>query len=340
MIRALLAALLCAGALQAAPWPRTTHEVANDRALDLSPADEARPGLLVSATLSPAGTRVLCRAETGRDGHVVALDWSAESGAREVDLPDDAFWAILDHYAEGGEWLERAPSSLTAAQRALFPAGAAQAFALANGRLLAATNAPSGATRLRVAFMGTRTAEHRPVFTLLPFKAFDLPGAALVSRIPCRSKGGACEERWRGKNGADWTLRRTHPDSSWQSLRYVAHEAPWWDGFDWDSLRRETPQRDFRLLLTNWIGTQGDLLIAQLLEEAQPLFAFGVEDWRRRRLAGLDPARLADSLTGLPSPPARLIIYRSQTGRQHAEVGFDLDGRRWVEVTRPARSAR
>jgi hypothetical protein len=307
----------------AAPLPASAREVGELSVCRGVPADSARPGLWDCRRLGKDSLRVLARL---LDGGI--LEWSAERGLQAEDLPEEAFWKILDAFAgEQGEWLEREPASM-GKETARFPEALEQAFECRNcPQPLIAGTAGKGATRLMISLRaGDATAVSRTL-ALRRFAQADPRDFPVLASMPCRIKGGACQDVRLGPGGARWTFRRTRPDSDWESLRVEWQGRPLGDSVSLDGLREDMPPKEFRMLLGNWLESEGDLFLVNVIAPGQPFLTASPDDWRRHRLRGFRTERLLAQLENAHAVPSSVLLYQDETCR----IGI-RDGLRWMEV--------
>jgi len=326
----LFAAGLCGAS---SGWP--SNMAALRKGWNLVPADAARRGLWECRKLSKGSDRVLVRADSAKDGSVRSLEWSAESGVKQTDLPDDVFWSILDGASQNAEWTEADPDGLPGSFLRTMEEPASQGFLCrtCKPRLVAATFARHGATGLRIAKM----TESVPTISvgLSPGITEDglrsLAGQRKLSvdvANPCKDKGGVCTMELGGSAGQKWIFTRVDGESPWTGLEASYQAGAWWSPeWDWDSLRIQSP-REFGTVVGAWIGSQADMLAQNLFAPVEPVLAFSVSSWKNRELPGMRVQAVSDSIAKLPRPPASLSLARSD----RLVVGIDEFGRRIAKL--------
>lgn len=303
------------------------------RSWGLTPADPARPGLLKARAAKGESVEVLVRLDTTAQGGLRRCEWSAESRKREVDLPEERFWAVLDALSGGKEWIETDPD--------LLPTGVfePQASSLAQGfrcvecqpQLVAATWSPHGGTRLLV---GTVAAPRTKVRFAILEGATEEGIASMANqrslgvenRNPCRDGGGSCSLTLTGAKGERWTLARSSGNAAWRLEEASYPGAAWWNPeWSWDSLRQESP-REFALVLRNWLDAELDVIGARLVRPLEPILAAGTSDWNARAIPDLDAGPVVAQLVKSSSPPGPLELCAGRDLR----VGIDGFGRRSI----------
>lgn len=335
MIASALAAAI-AGVFAAGQNPGWPSSMASLRkAWRLEAADEARRGLWESRLLSAGARRILVRADSAKDGSVKAVEWTAESGVRGDDLPDDAFWTILDRTSDDAEWTETDPDALPKAFLKGMDEPASQGFLCRSckPRLAAATFNRSGATGLRIAPVASPTTQvsvglaqgitEAGLRSLAAQRSLSVDAAN-----PCADKAGVCAIELSGPSGQKWSFTRRDGKSAWNRLEASYLAGPWWSPeWDWDSVRLHSP-REFQTVIGAWIGSEADMLAERLLSPIEPVLAFPVSSWKQRELPGLRVQALADSISRLASPSASLLF--AATDRLEARI--DEFGRRKVRL--------
>lgn len=302
----------------------------------LQPADPARPGLWRARGSTP-GSSLHVRVDTAAGGELLRLEWSAESGVRETDIPEEAFWSILDGLSQGREWVETDPDALPSGAIPLPAARIAQGFRCPSCQppLVAATWNPHGGTRLLIA--RTDRAKRPPSLDVTESVSEDgirslarQQALGVESSNPCKDGIGACSLDLSGSRGERWSFARGGSQQAWHLADASFPGPPWWNPeWDWDSLRIESP-REFRLILKNWLDAEIDVDGARLLRPLEPILAMGVSDWTSRTLPGIDPGPTIDRLIKLSSPPSALVICETPSFR----LSVDTFGRRKLEVQR------
>lgn len=326
-----IAAILPAG--QNPGWPATMEALR--KAWRLEPADEARRGIWHSRKLSSGARRILVATDSSKDGSVRSLEWTAETGVRSHDLPDEAFWAILDGTSNDAEWTETDPDALPKPFLKGMREPASQGFLCRScrPRLAAATFARHGATGLRIAPLG-QTAPPAGVGLAGGVTEDGLRSLAAQRKLsvdvanPCLDKAGVCEMELSGPDGQKWSFSRRDGKSPWNRLEASYQAGAWWSPeWDWDSVRIHAP-REFQTVVGAWIGSEADMLAEKLLSPVEPVLAFPVSSWKARELPGMRVQALSDSVAKLPKPPASLLLARSD----RLEVRIDEFGRRIVRI--------
>jgi hypothetical protein len=335
-VRIAAAALVAAGCAGAAGWPSNMDGFRRD--WSLSPVGAPRKGVWDCGKVSNSAVRVLAFADSA-GGSVRSIDWWAESGARDLDLPDDAFWAVLDGLSSGKEWTESDPDALGASFRKGLDGPAAQGFLCRScePRLEAATWVSHGSTRLRVARMAVAAPKSSAPGLSAGLTGEGIrsmaaqKGLSVASSNPCRSGGGDCAIELSGPKGQRWTFRRASGAAPWTGLDASWQAGPWWSAeWNWDSLRQEN-RREFAEVLEHWISADADVAARNLLGPVEPVLSFPVSSWFSRTLPGVRIPALADSFSRLASPPSSFEFARS-TGLR---AGVDAFGRRTFSVGAP-----
>ena len=302
---------------------------------NLVPADPSRPGLMLARGLHSGGIDLLARVDTTAAGELLRCEWSAESGKREVDLPDDKFWSILDGFSSGKEWVETDPDALPDGVFEPPKSKLAQGFRCpaCTPALVATTWSPFGATRLLVARALTPKAPPRldvspgvteeGILSLARQRGFGVDG-----RNPCREGAGSCSLGLTGLAGEYWRFGRSSGSSSWVLERAGFSGSPWWNpDWSWDSLRTESP-REFQLVLRNWLDAELDVIGAKLVRPLEPILSAGTADWNARTLNDLNLAPTLAKLVPLSSAPSSVILCEGKSLR----VSIDAFGRRSLEI--------
>lgn len=316
-----------------------TSEFAQTRkAWSLQPADHARPGLW-RARGGANGATLLVRIDTTAVGEIVRWEWSAEIGPRETDLPEDAFWSILDGIAQGREWIETDPDALPSKSFTAPTAQLAQGFRCPSCRppLVAATWSPHGGTRLLIS--RSESSRRAPTIDVAEFVTEDgirsllrQQGLSLESSNPCKGGDEACTLEAGGARGEHWVFSRDAKSRGWHLAEATFPGPPWWNPeWDWDSLRIESP-REFRLMLKNWLDAEIDVDGARLLRPIESILGASVSDWTSRSVRGLDPGPAIDRLAKASTPPSAIVICETPEFR----LSVDTFGRRRLEVLRGA----
>lgn len=306
----------------------------------LSPLSAPRKGVWESGLLSSDTARVLVRPELRSDGEVQAAEWWAERGARDRDLPDDAFWGILDGLSGNKEWTEADPDALPPEFSKGMEKDAAQGFLCRScePRLAAATWVSHGTTRLRTARLGTSTRSGGAPNLASGITEAGLRslagqrGLGIASANPCREGNGACTLVLSGPKGQKWVFERGAGDAPWSSVEATVQAGPWWSPeWNWDSLRIED-RKEFAGTLAEWLSADADVSARNLLGPIEPVLSFPVSAWISRTLPGLRLRfkALGDSLSRLEAPPSGLEIVRTPT----LSATIDAFGRRTIRVGR------
>lgn len=311
-------------------FPRTSAEVPALSFCRPHPADPARPGLWACTRLESDSARVLVRTQDDGQGGVRYLEWSAEKDAEAVHLPDAAFWKILDAFAEEGEWNERDPGTI-GPDTAVFPGALGQAFECQGcpEPLLAGTWGPFGTSRLLIARRHSKRDTAMVRLGLRSVKDISTLALPPLSSLPCREKEGTCEDVRSGPGGTLWRFRRSHPDSSWESLRVEWTGASIGDSISLDQLREDLPPKEMQLLLANWLDSECDLFAANVLAPGQAFLSATSAQWHSRRLPGFQLKSLLDRLKASHSIPPSLLLYTDAWCRAGVEGKL-----RWMELSR------
>lgn len=330
---ALLVAVESAGA--ATGWPSSMDALR--RRWGLQAAGAPRAGVWVSQVLTKGAQRVLVRTDSAKDGAVRSLSWWTEIGAREADLPEDAFWGILDGLSGNEEWTETDPDALPQAFLKGMEATAAQGFVChtCTPNLAAATWVSHGTTRLRVGSLGATSSARawEPALakgvTAEGLRSLARQrGLEIASANPCRTGSGDCVLELTGAKGQRWVFRRTASGAPWDRMEATWQGGPWWSPeWSWDSLRTST-NKEFPELIGAWISADADLAARNLLGPVEPVLAFPVSAWLSRTLPGMDFKKLADSLAKLSSPAAGFDLVRGP----RFKASVDAMGRRRMEI--------
>lgn len=304
------------------------------RVWNLQPADPARPGLWRAKT-KPGEPATFVRVDTGKRGELLRSEWSAESGTRDVDLPEETFWAILDGFSAGKDWIETDPDALGDTPFSVPRQQLAQGFRCSGCRdgLVAATWSPYGGTRLLVA--RSNKVRHPAKLALSPAvtesgirSLASQQGLSIDAPNPCRDGGQSCSLELVGSRGERWRFARPSQNAPWRLLDASFTGNAWWNpDWDWDSLRIEAP-REFRLVLKNWLDAEVDVDGARLLRPIESILEASVSDWTSRSLAGLDVAPVVDRISGMSSPPSALVLCETPSFR----LSVDVFGRRKLEL--------
>lgn len=319
-------------------WPSTMDALR--KLWRLEPADEARRGVWQSRKLSGGAQRVLVATDSAKDGSVRSLEWTAETGVRAHDLPDDVFWAILDGTSNESEWTETDPDALPKAFLKGMREPASQGFLCRSckPRLAAATFARHGATGLRIAPLG-QAAPTASVGLADGVTENGLRSLAAQRKLsvdvvnPCLDKAGVCGMELSGPDGQKWSFSRRDGKSAWDRLEASYQAGAWWSPeWDWDSVRIHAP-REFQTVVGAWVGSQADILAVKLLSPIEPILAFPVSSWKARELPGMRVQQLSDSVAKLPKPPASLLL----AGSDRLEARIDEFGRRIVRIGESSR---
>lgn len=328
----MILSLVLAG-LAAAPSARTEGFPAIRRSWGLTIADPARPGLLKARPLKGESVDVLVRLDTTSSGGLRRTEWSAESRKREVDLPEDRFWAVLDGLSGGKEWIETDPDLLPEGVFEPTSSALAQGFRCVDctPQLVAATWSPHGGTRLLVGAVAAPRAKAR--FAILEGATEE--GIASMAaqrslgvegRNPCREGSGSCSFTLTGAKGERWMLSRLSGSDSWRLLEASYPGSSWWNPeWSWDSLRQESP-REFALILRNWLDAELDVIGARLIRPLEPVLAAGTSDWTARAVPELDLAPIVTELARMSIPPGPLVLCDGRDLR----VAIDGFGRRTI----------
>lgn len=334
-MRRTAAALVLASLVQAGGWPQDMDGFRRD--WSLAPASAPRKGIWLSSRISSASARILVYADSTAGRDVRAMDWWAESGARDIDLPDDAFWGILDGLSGNKEWTESDPGALGPEIRKGLEGEPAQGFLCRScePRLEAATWVSHGTTRLRVARLKSGGAARSTAVGLSPGLTADgirslagQKGLSVLSVNPCREGGGECVMDLSGPKGQKWIFRRGSGNDAWSSLEASFQAGPWWSAeWNWDSLRIQS-RREFAELLTEWLSADADVAARTLLGPVEPVLSFPVSAWLSRSLPGMRIAAVADSFSRLTSPPSNFQLVRSPA----LKASVDAFGRRTIQV--------
>lgn len=309
------------------------------RTWGLVPADAARPGLWKAKSRRGETAEVLVRVDTTAKGVVVRSEWSAETAKREVDLPEDGFWSILDGFSGGQEWLETDPDALPSGVFEPPTSALAQGFRCptCNPVLVAATWSPHGGTRLLVGrstapkpatrFQIQAKVTEEGILSLARQRSLGVEG-----RNPCKDGGGTCQLDLVGGAGERWRLSRRSGTASWRLDAASFPGSAWWNPeWSWDSLRIESP-REFRLVLKNWLDAELDVVGARLIRPLEPILSSGAAEWNARALTDLAIAPTLDRLAPLASPPASLTLCEGKRLR----VSIDAFGRRTIAFSEDA----
>lgn len=303
----------------------------------LQPIGAPRTGVWVSAALGKGTQRVLVRADSAKDGTVRSLSWWGEAGVRETDLPEEAFWGILDGLSGNEEWTETDPDALPATFLKGMEATAAQGFLCHTcaPNLAAATWVSHGTTRLRIGAMGE--VPHAKVNEPGLAKGVTTEGLRSLARQrglevgaanPCKTGGGDCVLELSASKGQRWVFRRSSGSASWDRLEATWQGGPWWSPeWSWDSLRSDNP-REFADLLGAWISADADLTARNLLGPIEPVLSFPLSAWLTRTLPGMDFKRLSDSLSKLSAPAPGFEFVRGP----RLKASVDPMGRRRLEI--------
>lgn len=330
----MIGSVLLACALWGAPGWQSTMDGLR-RNWSLAPADAARRDLWISRKLSKGPVGILVRADSAKDGTVRSVEWSAETGVRSHDLPDETFWAILDGTSLDVEWTETDPDGLPKSYLKTLDASPAQAF-LCRGckpRLAATTFARHGATTLRIAPVAdaatTISVGLAAGITEDGLRSLAAQrGLSIDAANPCRDKSGICTMEFSGPAGQKWTVSRNDGKSSWSHLEASYQAGAWWSPeWDWDSLRIQSP-REFKSVIGDWIGSEADVLAEKLLSPVEPILAFPVSSWKAREIPGLRVRQVSDSVAKLAGPPSGLVL--ASTDRLSVQI--DAFGRRIVKL--------
>lgn len=327
-----LSGLLLAGLLSA-PGSTADGFRAIHRSWGLVPADPARPGLSKARAARGESVDVLVRLDTTAQGGLRRCEWSAESRRREVDLPEERFWSVLDALSGGKEWIETDPDLLPAGVFEPPPSSLAQGFRCVDCKpqLVAATWSPHGGTRLLVGAV----AAPRPKVRFAILEGASEEGIASMAnqrsmgveaRNPCRDGGGSCSLTLTGSKGEKWLLSRASGADSWRLVEASFPGTSWWNPeWSWDSLRQESP-REFALVLRNWLDAELDVIGARLIRPLEPVLAAGTSDWNGRAVPDLDVGPVVGQLVKSSYAPGPLELC----GGRDLRVSIDGFGRRSI----------
>lgn len=328
--------LLLAMVAQGAPltWPARPQELVG--MFQAQPRGGARSGTMVARKLSHGDQVVQYR--LGLQGSTLLwMDWFSEIGARDQNIPEEAFWSILDGLSGNEEWTETDPDALPKDFTKQMEAVPAQGFVChsCDPNLAAATWVSNGITRLRVAPLGKARAARIGSPGLADGISSDglrslarQRSLTIVSSNPCRKSKGDCSLELGGPKGQKWVFTRSEGKSSFDRMEAVWQNGPWWSKeWNWDSLRRADP-REFPELVANWIAADADYSARTLLGPVEPVLSFPVSAWIDRSLPGMALDRLPDSVARSPYPPASVEFVRGA----HLRAGADAMGRRRVEL--------
>lgn len=305
------------------------------KAWTLVRADPARPDLWESRKLSIGPQRLLVRADSSRDGIVESVEWMAETGVRAQDIADEPFWSILDATSGFAEWTETDPDVLPKSFLKTLDAPPSQGFLCRSckPRLVAATLARHGATRLRIAALSEPAT---PItIGLSPGITDDgLRSLAAQQKLsidvanPCLDKSRICSMEMSAEGGRKWIFRRRDGKSPWSRLEASYQAGAWWSSeWDWDSLRIQSP-REFKSVIGDWIGSEADVAASKLLSPVESVLGFTVSHWKGRELPGLRVRQVSDSVAKLPGPPSSLVLARTE----RLDFQIDAFGRRIVSI--------
>jgi hypothetical protein len=308
------------------------------KAWGLVPADAARPDLWESRKLSTGPQRLLLRADSSQGGTVKSVEWLAEVGVRAQDIADESFWSILDATSGFAEWTETDPDVLPKSFLKALGATASQGFVCrsCNPRLVGATFARHGATRLRIAALSEPAA---PIAVGLASGVTDngLRSLAAQQKLsidvanPCLDKSRICTMEMSADGGRKWIFRRRDGNSPWSRLEASYQAGAWWSSeWDWDSLRIQSP-REFKSVVGDWIGSEADVAASKLLSPVESVLGFTVSHWKARELPGLRVRQVSDSVAKLPGPPSSLVLARTE----RLDFRIDAFGRRIVSIGEP-----
>jgi len=316
-------------------WPVSMDALRKRWTLQAVPAPRA--GVWVSPIWSKGDQRVLVRPDSAKDGSVRSLSWWAESGPREIDLPEDAFWGILDALSGNEEWTETDPDALPQAFLKGMEATAAQGFVChaCAPNLAAATWVSHGTTRLRVATLGA--AAHARVAEPGLAKGVTTEGLRSLARQrglqigmvnPCKGGSGECVLELTASKGQRWVFRRASSNAAWDRMEATWQGGAWWSPeWNWDSLRTASGN-EFADLIGAWVSADADLAARNLLGPIEPVLSFPVSAWLSRSLPGMDFKRLSDSLAKQPTPAAGFELVRGPKFK----ASVDAMGRRRMEI--------
>jgi len=309
------------------------------RAWGLAPADVARPGLWKAKPRRGEAAEVLVRVDTTAKGAVLRSEWSAEAGKREVDLPEDRFWSILDGFSGGQEWLETDPDALPAGIFEPPASSLAQGFRCptCSPVLVAATWSPHGGTRLLVGrstlpkpptrFQVQPKVTEEGILSLARQRSLGVEG-----RNPCKDGSGSCRLDLVGGTGERWRLSRRSGSAPWRLDEASFPASAWWNpDWSWDSLRTDSP-REFGLVLKNWLDAELDVVGARLIRPLEPILSSGAAEWNARAVPDLAIGPAVERLVPLASPPASLTLCEGKRLR----VSIDAFGRRTVAFSEDA----
>lgn len=327
MLPIVLAGLLCAPSAQADGFR------AIKRSWGLVPADPARSGLLKARSLKGEGVDILVRLDTTVSGGLRRIEWSAETRKREVDLPEERFWAVLDGLSGGKEWIETDPDLLPEGVFETPAASLAQGFRCVDCKpqMVAATWSPHGGTRLLVGAVSAPRTKAR--FAILEgateegiASMANQRSLGVEGRNPCREGAGSCSFTLTGTKGERWMLSRLSGTEPWRLVEASYPGSAWWNPeWSWDSLRQESP-REFALILRNWLDAELDVIGARLIRPLEPVLAAGTSDWTSRAVPELDLAPVVTELVKLSIPPGPLVLCEGRDLR----VSIDGFGRRSI----------
>lgn len=304
----------------------------------LSPLPVPRKDVWESGLLSCDTVRALVRLETSQGGEVQAAQWWAERGARDLDLPDDVFWSILDGLSANKEWTESDPDALPPDFAKGMEKAPAQGFLCrtCEPQLVAATWVSHGTTRLRTARIETanhaaRTPGLADGITEAGLRSLaGQKGLGIASANPCRKGDGSCTLELSGPKGQKWVFKRSSGDEPWSSVEATVQAGPWWSPeWNWDSLRIES-RKELANTLAEWLSADADVAARNLLGPIEPVLSFPVSAWISRSLPGLRFAALGDSLSRLAAPPPNVDLVRTPT----LLATIDAFGRRTIRVGR------
>jgi hypothetical protein len=302
----------------------------------LSALSLPRQGVWESGLLSSDTARVLVRPDPLSGGEIRSMEWWAERGARDRDLPDETFWNILDGLSGNKEWTESDPDALPADFAKGMEKVPAQGFLCrsCDPQLVAATWVSHGTTRLRT---GRIDAHARPAgvpglaqgITEAGLRSLaGQKGLAIASANPCRVGDGSCTLELSGPKGQKWVFQRRSGDASWSTVEATVQAGPWWSPeWNWDSLRIES-RKELANTLAEWLSADADVAARNLLGPIEPVLSFPVSAWISRTLPGLRFAALGDSLSQLAAPPPNLELVRTPT----LSATIDAFGRRTIRV--------
>ena len=328
---------VCLGtAAHAAGWPANLDGFRHD--WKLSPLAVPRQGTWESGLLSTDTSRILVRPDRLADGKVSSVEWWAERGARDRDLPDDAFWSILDGLSGNKEWTEADPDALPSDFSKGMEKDAAQGFLCrtCEPQLVAATWVSHGTTRLRTGRIETAKRDNGPPGLAPGITESGLrslagqSGLGIAAANPCRVGDGACTLVLSGPKGQKWVFKRGSGQAAWSSVEATFQAGPWWSPeWNWDSLRIEN-RKEFANTLAEWLSADADVAARTLLGPIEPVLSFPVSAWISRTLPGLRFPALGDSLSRLAAPPSNLDLARTPT----LLATIDAFGRRTIRLGR------